>query len=152
MPAHCPLPNDVKRAVSFMKRTSAVDLEAFWPHQIRALRHLAQHKDCSPATWYENRSTSMQSAPSNLNVSLVAQLTPFFGLGAQSWLAQYIFGFPITGTIAQSALYPLTDKPGNPTPISIDELFIDAPARFKARATRPPHLKQPICGRNPFNN
>ena len=80
----------------------------------------------------------MSSAPMHLNVALFAQLTRFCGLGDESWLDQFIFGFPPTGVISQTRPYPTTDKTDSPNPISTDDLPVGAQTRFKPSAARPP--------------
>ena len=81
-----------------------------------------------------------RSAPSSLNISLLSQLSELCGLGGSRWLGNYIKGFPITGAICQSGVFPLTLKPDNPHPINTADLLEGAIDRFKTRsARRPPH-------------
>lgn len=81
-----------------------------------------------------------KSAPRSINIALIAQLVSFCGLGGPKWLEGYIRGFPITGVVRQSGVFPLTLKPDIPEPLEISELLEGSIGRFKARSKRrPPH-------------
>ena len=138
--SQCPLPRDVEKAFEFLKRLDREGIERFWSDQMDRLRKISAHPYCSSANWYSARPSFLASAPTDLNVALLAQLADHYGIGAHNWLSQYVSGFPITGTICQAKTFPLTDTPDNPFPVSWTSLIADAPAKFRARATRkPPH-------------
>ena len=135
-----PLPADFREALSWINTTSLPNIKAFWESQMSQLRGLALNPHCSSESWYKMRPTFFKSAPSSLNIALLAQLANFTGMGGARWLENYIKGFPITGTICQSGVFPLTLKPDNPDPLDIQTLLEDSIGRFKSRSSRrPPH-------------
>ena len=140
MAADCPLPDDVLEAIKFPVRSPEKKIADFWIAQLSALSSLAGRPLCSSEPWYTIRPAELSSDPKALNISLIAQLSVFTGIGALNWLSGYIYGFPSTGHISQSKTSPLTQKPDNPTPISVPELQDGGPERFKSRPRRPPNL------------
>ena len=135
-----PLPMDFRAALSWVEATPLGEIKEFWQSQLSALRSLALNPHCSSDNWYDMRPDFFKSAPRTLNIALIAQLTNFCGLGGHRWLEGYIRGFPITGIIRQSGVFPLTLKPDNPEPLEISELLEGSIDRFKARSKRrPPH-------------
>ena len=136
----CPLPEEVKESISFLKGCSDDVLKSFWREQLELLRKISSDDRCSSIPWYSLRPREMEGAPSDLKIGLVAQLCNFIGIGAGNWLLQYVFGFPIVGEISQSRTFPKTDKPDNPCPISPEESLKGAGERFKARSKRSPKL------------
>ena len=140
MATEIPLPDDVRTALAFVKRTPDSSLKLFWKSQLEALDTLSKDPLCSSEDWYAQRTPDFAQAPNSLRIGLIAQLADFTGIGAAGWLSQYVFGFPITGTIAQSKTFPLSEKPDNPNPLARDSLFVGAIERFKTRSRRsPPH-------------
>ena len=133
-----PLPKDVSEAIAFLKRRKDESLVTFWDSQITALTKLVNDPHCSSAQWYDQRPAELANAPKSLQVGCIAQLAKFTGIGAFHWLANYSFGFPITGNISQSLTFPMTAKPDNPHPITRESLFDSAIERFKSRAVRSP--------------
>ena len=135
-----PLPTDFKEALSWINSTPLDEIKSFWHSQLSALRSLALNPHCSSDSWYDMRPDFFKSAPRSLNIALLAQLASFSGLGGSKWLESYIKGFPITGIIRQSGVFPLTLKPDNPEPLDTSELLEGSIERFKARSKRrPPH-------------
>ena len=140
MAADCPLPDDIREAIKFTSRSSNRTLTNFWDAQLSALSTLVEHPECSSEPWYALRPKELSAAPKELNIALLAQLASFTGIGALNWLSGYIYGFPITGTISQSKTFPLTQKPDNPKPLSLTELWEGAADRFRLRSKRPPKM------------
>ena len=135
-----PLPADFREALSWINSTSLKQIKEFWESQISQLRGLTLNPHCSSESWYNMRPDFFRAAPSSLNIALLAQLANFTGMGGSRWLGNYIKGFPITGTICQSGVFPLTLKPDNPHPLDAQTLLEDSIGRFKARSNRrPPH-------------
>ena len=133
-----PLPKDVSAAIEFLKRNKYEPLKAFWDSQIIALKELVKNPLCSPADWYALRPTEFAKAPCSLLIGCIAQLAKFTGIVAMNWLANYVFGFPITGSISQPIAFPLSGKPDNPNPLTRESLMGSSIGRFKARAVRSP--------------
>ena len=138
--AETPLPEDFSRALSRVSASPEHEVRSFWNDQLASLKSLSLNPLCSSSEWYGLRPPFFAQAPSSLNVALVAQLASFCGMGGAGWLEGYVKGFPISGSICQSGVFPLTSEPDNPNPLPRSSLFDGAEARFKARAhRRPPH-------------
>ena len=135
-----PLPKDFKNALDWISSTPLSAISSYWDSQLLALKDLSTNPICSSDSWYNLRERSFSQAPRSLNIALLAQLADYCEMGGLDWLSGYINGFPITGTICQSGVFPPTLKPDNPNPLKRTDLFINAIPRFKARAHRkPPH-------------
>ena len=135
-----PLPSDFRRALSWISSAPSSEISLFWSSQLSTLRTLSMDPLCSSENWYSLRPPAFARSPSSLNVALVAQLANFCNMGGAGWLEGYIRGFPISGSICQSGVFPLTLKPDNPHPIPRSSLFNGAVDRFRARSVRrPPH-------------
>ena len=53
-------------------------------------------------------------------------------------MANYVFGSPITGAISQSQTFPLSDKPDNPNPLTMESMMGSSVEMFRDRAARSP--------------
>ena len=118
-----PLPNDFSNALSWISSSSEDRIRSFWADQLSALKTLASNPLCSSSSWYSLRPPSFAHAPSSLNVALVAQLSSFCDMGGAGWLEGYVKGFPISGSICQSGVFPVSLEPDNPHPLSRSSLF-----------------------------
>ena len=72
-------------------------------------------------------------ATGKIHLTLLALILKHLGMGGERWLWQFIFGFPVFGTLSQAGCYPV-DDPLPPHALSERTILKGAERRFKVRA------------------
>ena len=132
--AETPLPAITKKAALLIKKTPASSMIPFWEKQLRRLEQLVSDASAAQARWDRDIPSSLKPAAGKLKTVALKQLFQMTGIGGVAWLDQFAFGFPITGKLSQTSVYP-TD-PKVPEPKAMAAIFPSAAARFRERAAK----------------
>ena len=131
-----PLPNDVGETIDISKKVDVNDMPSSWKRRIDLLLLAKKSVACECKSWYNATPPSIKGATGVIDVPLWPYLIRAFGLGCHTWMAQFVFGFPIVGDSGQNRLFsPSVDEvltpADSPNPC---ELFYTAKNQFKTRA------------------
>ena len=126
--------------VDIAKTVDVIDMPSFWKRRIE-YRLLSIRQDnrcgriqvivqCYAAQYYGG------GAQGVIDVPLSPYLIRAFGLGRHTWMAQFVFGFPIVGHMGQNRGFDpsaeeVSTPTGSPNP---SDLFYTAQNRFKMRS------------------
>ena len=102
--------------MEFIKNTGPGDILLFWKAQLRRLRKLAAAADPTQAAWGDLIPDFIRPAAGRLKTVKISHLMRQFGLGGQSWIKQFIYGFEIVGAFSQDGLLPVGPKVKPPLP------------------------------------
>ena len=127
------LPEDLELALDFHTNTPSGQLRSFWAAQAARLASLAKRAEPTQAAWDALIPPTISYAAKGVRPAVLAPLLLSQGMGGANWLAQFVFGFPIVGELAQEGVFPQTTKK-LPPPITPDSLFTDATSRFIERS------------------
>ena len=127
-----PLPSEVKASLDFIKNTAPDKIRRFWKAQLRRLRLLTRAAAPAQAVWDALIPDFIRPAAGKLKTVTISHLLHQFGLGGQSWIKQFIYGFDIVGTFSQEGLFPVDPRVKPPLPT--ESIWEDCAGRFRTRA------------------
>ena len=132
--AETPLPVETRKAALFLRDTPPEEVTAFWDAQVGRLERLVSACAQDQVSW--DRCIRPEIAPAAGRFATVAlsQLFRHYGLPGQKWLWQFANGFPITGSLSQIHLFPISKREVDRAPRA--ELCESASSRFRERASR----------------
>ena len=105
----------------------------FWESQLAAFQELAAQTRPLSNKWYAGVHPDIRGATGTIDIALFSAFIQSLGLGSNAWIAQFVHGFPITGYLSQSGVFPLRVDP-LPVMIEPEALFRTASERFAKRA------------------
>ena len=129
------LPSDLDNALNFHAKATPTEIRSFWAHQTARITSLSQAAQKTQSEWDKLIPTEISYSAKGIRTAALSHLLSSQNMGGQRWIAQFTFGFPIVGTLSQKGVFPPSEKV-LPTPISPEELWVDAKARFAERSTR----------------
>ena len=127
-----PLPEEISDAMSFMLSTPLSLQVDFWADQLKRVRLLVDQAADLQQKWYQKVDPRIHSATGKFNFIAMMSLMDQYNLGGKSWLQQFVWGFPITGDLSQSGVYP-TDPKVTPAP-DPSGIWTDTTTRYQSRA------------------
>ena len=113
----------------------------FWREQLKSFRDLASLTKPIARDWYSHTPEPIKPAVGLINAPLLAALISVMDIGDPAWASQFVHGFPITGFLSQSGVFPSDDTP-LPEQLDPDTLFKSASGRFKKRAKQTSNVHQ----------
>ena len=107
----------------------------FWDSQLTDFEKLAGEAWEIPSIWYRESNPLIANATGHINAALFASLIQFLKIGDKRWASQLVHGFPLTGYLCQSGVFPVQIE----TLAELRDpsaLFNNASHRFQQRAQR----------------
>ena len=66
---------------------------------------LAEFAEPISKSWYRATPSAIASATGGVHIALLAALTRNYDMGGKDWVSQFIFGFPLVGSLSQSGVW-----------------------------------------------
>ena len=129
-----PLPSETIRAIEFIRSSSDDQIMKIWDSQLRASEELVRSCTSAQNRWNSCIPGSISASSGKFQTVAVKTLLRQLNVGGEAWLDQFSFGFPITGKLSQSFLFPRGKKSADRLPLSA--IFSSSAARFKVRAAK----------------
>ena len=130
-----PLPIDLRNALYFNRDNSMGKIAEFRSSQLKKLRVIADECRDETEERFQFAPDPIKSSQGKPHIALLAHLARFTRMRGTNWLMQFATGFPITGRLSQSGVFPIVNAPTQEI-LHPDQLFETKAARFKARAPR----------------
>ena len=123
-----PLPIDLKLALQFNRDNDPDAIKAFRSSQMEWVRSIAT--ECKHITNILYRKTPPEIFPAagKIHIALLSHLMEFTRMGGRRWVTQFATGFPMTGCLSQSGVFPLDT--------AIPEAFVDPKTLFHTCKSR----------------
>ena len=135
-----PIPSDLGEVIDLIANNEANLITGFWESQLADFEVLSGKTRLVSDEWYKQTHPKIAPATGHINAALLAFLIQALEIGDQRWPSQFIHGFPLTGYICQSGVFPLQQEPlaelADPS-----ALFLAASKRFlqRSKASHTPH-------------
>ena len=100
------LPGEIHEAMDFMLSTPLSLQVDFWEGQLKRAKLVVGQAADLQQKWYRKVDPRIQSATGKFNFIDMMSLMAQFNLGGASWMQQCVWGFPITGGLSQTGVYP----------------------------------------------
>ena len=131
-----PLPPALRVAQLFLAQSDEQAASAFWRKQLTDTETAVRDSTPTENVWAAQIPPNTRPATGQLRATALAHLMRCYNIGGAQWAKQFIFGFPLVGTIGQKDTSP-TDKKALQRPIlGHNQLFADAHERFNLRASK----------------
>ena len=128
-----PIPSDIRRSINFLSSNSPETIRSFWKRQMGHLKSLISERQDRSNAWYASAPPELHKFHRRFPLGVWAAIMHFCGLGGSRWLAQFVYGFPITGKLSQKFAFPATTEKLSPT-LSTADVLLSAPSRFARRS------------------
>ena len=132
LPKDIPLPGEIADALTFTMNTPLEIQVDFWREQLDRVQVLVDKAEEQQAFWYSQTPVTISHATGKFKFLAFTTLMDQYGLGGRNWMRQFVWGFPITGDLSQSGVYP-KDPQAVPAPDTAT-IWADAESRFRSRA------------------
>ena len=130
-----PLPEDLRNALYFNRGNPPETVAAFRSAQLKRMRIIADECRHETDRWYSFAPEPIKSSVGKIHIALLAHISRFTRMRGTNWLMQFVTGFPITGTLSQSGVFPADTAPFQ-GPIDPESLFETKSSRFRMRAPK----------------
>ena len=128
-----PIRRNLAESLDLVIFTNASKIRQFRKTQTDAFEQLGNQTRLLSDTWLAQMPAGILSATGVFDVSLLSALIEMLQLGTNDWVGQLIYGFPLTGFLSQSGVFPSPNEPllelGDP-----NRVFLTASARFSHRS------------------
>ena len=130
--ADIPIPQEIQDSLEFIMHGDPGAVVKFWDDQLMRLQSLTREAQPLQERWNDLIPPEIRGAQKKFKSVAFHQLLCHLSLGGDRWISQFIFGFPTTGVLSQEGIFPPSDMPKGPAPIS--SIWKTSVRRFKERA------------------
>ena len=131
-----PLPESVESALNFIKASPSDTILDFWETQLKHTNKLVEDSKTIESEWVKLIPAELKLASGKLKLAPLMSLLYQQNMGGSHWLQQFLFGFPLVGTISQKHTFPSSDKLKTKKPIDLTQLTSSNARRFTDRAAK----------------
>ena len=128
-----PIPGDLGEALDLTAVANEYAVNSPWREKLAGLKCLASLTGPLAKSWYKETPKAIKPAVGKADVALLSELILTLDIGNPACVSQFVYGFPITGILSQSGVFPTIETP-LPTLIEPDAVFQGVGARFRKRA------------------
>ena len=130
-----PLPVDLEWALRFQCENDLATIQAYRSTQLAWVRKIAAECQHTTDELYRSTPSSIAPATGKVHIALLSHLMGFTQMKGRKWVTQFVTGFPMTGCLSQSGVFPL--DPETPTTFTDPTtLFATSAERFATRSKR----------------
>ena len=104
--------------------------------QLIQLQSLVTASASTESAWNERIPPEIAPAAGKLKVAAFASLMRQAKLGGSELLKQFVYGFPLVGSLSQQHGYPFDKKAAKASLLAQDQLLSDSSARFFGRSQK----------------
>ena len=126
------LPQEINDSLDWLMSTDNETIITFWDEQLAKLEYLVQECHQAQEHWFTATPLAIKGAQSRFQAVAFHQLLHHFGLGGKNWIRQFIFGFPTTGFLSQTGIFPASPKAKPPLPTTA--IWRSSLKRFRERS------------------
>ena len=128
-----PLPEEMHEANKFITSAPPESIIAFRNKQLARLDTMITQAATTQKEWQQQTPDSIKCVTGELKTVTIAQLLDYYNMGGQQWIQQFIYGFPLIGTLSQKGAFPEGKESGT-EPMQQQHIWARSQARFLERS------------------
>ena len=142
----------ILRALASVAFCDPIEVSSFRGKQLARLQALALASAQAGQAWNSRIPPEISPAAGKLKITAFASLMKQANLGGEEWLKQFVYGFPLVGSLSQQHAYPFYKRAIKASLLAQNQLLTDSGARFSERAKNPVGRTALPFGRKPCNS
>ena len=131
-----PIPDGRRGAALFLRGSPPDSVLSFWNAQLNALDTVITAASSTEDSWRALIPPVIQPAAGRIQLASLTHLDFHCGVGASTWIQQFLFGFQMVARPSRIFCYPSKEKEIAKTPEKLERILQTASKRFTDRAAK----------------